>query len=83
MAAASIQYSWVVTNGVVECRWALIGANGEHMCGSWPEGYRDKTDARRAVRAVMALFGAEPLTAVNQYVKERGPGPRPAPGGAK
>jgi uncharacterized protein YegP (UPF0339 family) len=80
-----IVYSWVTIRPSkrskkpvrVECVWALKGANGEHMVGSFPEGYRDKADARRAVRAVMAIFGAEPLASVDMYAKEIGPGPRP------
>lgn len=58
--------------------WRLIGANGEVMCGS-NRGFRDKTDAQRAVDAVAStLFGrASP----NGLLLPRhvGPGKKPVP----
>jgi hypothetical protein len=76
---AKIKFSWVTIRPSdqpprVECHWALIGANGEHMCGSYPEGYRDKADARRALaQAVAALTGGRTL----DTLKSEGPGPKP------
>lgn len=80
-----VEYSWVTIRpskrskqpARVECYWSLVGANGEYMCSSFPEGFRDKTDARRSVRAVMTVFGAEALASVNMYAREVGPGPKP------
>ena len=82
---AKIVYSWVTIRPSkrskkpmrVECYWSLVGANGEHMCSSFPEGYRDKADAKRAVEAVTsALFGrASPEGLL--LPREVGPGPRP------
>ena len=80
-----VRYAWVtVRPGArskkpprVECHWSLYGANGEHMCGSFPEGYRDKTDARRAVQqATAALSGT--LAHLRGAYREVGPGPKPA-----
>jgi hypothetical protein len=62
----------------VECFWSLVGANGEHMCSSFPEGYRDKADARRAVYAIAAaLSGEDDPAAVGVYAREVGPGKKP------
>lgn len=78
-----IVYSWVTIRPPraavrVECIWSLLGANGEHMCSSFPEGYRDKRDARRAVYAVAAaLQGESDPAAVGVYAREVGPGPKP------
>lgn len=84
-----IVYSWVTMRPSkasgrpvkVECIWSLLGANGEHMCSSFPETYRDKTDAQRAVKAVsLALTGTkvwqlgDPLLAY----REVGPGKKPS-----
>lgn len=87
---ATIVYSWVIVktpkakakrDGVphvrVECVWALKGGNGEHMCGSWPEGFRDETDAKRSVEEVTsALFGRARSEGL-QLPREKGPGPKP------
>jgi hypothetical protein len=59
----------------VECFWSLVGANGEHMCSSFPEGYRDKADARRAVMDAIHAFTGDYQFKV--YAREVGPGPRP------
>lgn len=72
-----IVYEWVAVSNRIECHWLLVNDNGEYMCGSFPKGYPDKQHARRALRAAMAIFGAAPLTAVDQYVTETGPGPKP------
>jgi uncharacterized protein YegP (UPF0339 family) len=81
-----IVYSWVTMRPSkasgrpvkVECIWSLLGANGEHMCSSFPETYRDKTDARRAVYAVAAaLSGEDDPAAVGVYAREVGPGKKP------
>lgn len=93
-----IVYSWVTIRPSkrskqpvrVECTWSLVGANGEHMCSSFPEGYGDKTDARRAVQSVISVFYAqrvsgpypdgiptvETLRLIGNF-REVGPGPKP------
>lgn len=61
-----------------QVRWSLYGANGEYMCGSGSEGYRDKTDAQRSVDAVIAAFGFDShLARVFGYWREIGPGRKP------
>lgn len=43
------------------CEWALYGANGERVCGSYPQGFRDAADARRAAEnAAVLLLGLVP-----------------------
>lgn len=58
--------------------WRLVGANGELMCSS-NQGYRDKTDVLRSVRAVMYLLaaGADDDGTVAIGVRIVGPGKRP------
>lgn len=82
---ATIVYSWVTIRPSkrskkpvrVECIWSLVGGNGEHMCSSFPEGYRDKSAAKAAVEAVTsALFGRASSEGL-QLPREKGPGPRP------
>lgn len=63
-----------------ECTWSLYSANGEYMCGSGSEGYRDKTDARRAVFAVtyaLSGFALESEDPLFWMFKEVGPGKKP------
>ena len=70
-----VEYYWVdIDDHYVN--WRLVGSNGEVMCQS-NQGYRDKADARRAVRAVMTVLGVPPLDAVNMHVREVGPGKKP------
>lgn len=77
-----IEYYWaanpaaVISGTDAKVNWRLIGANGEIMCQS-TQGYRDKRDARRAVRAVMDVFGTEELVSVDLIVREVGPGRKP------
>ena len=81
-----IRYSWVTIKPSsrskkpmrIECMWSMIGSNGENVVSSFPETFRDKTDARRSVRTVMALCGAEPLGSVDMYFREVGPGRKPS-----
>lgn len=78
-----IEYQWhtifagVVEGYIQEVAWSLYGANGEYMCGSGNETYRDKTDARRAVRAVIDIFAPVPCPPTNY--REVGPGRKPKP----
>lgn len=62
------------------CDWSLYGANNEFVCGSHPQGYRDKAAARKAVSAVARLLqGADiawDIPALMTF-REVGPGPRP------
>lgn len=61
--------------GVVN--WRLVGANGETMCQS-TQGFRDKTDARRAVEAVAATLGGDLRWELERgYLREVGPGRKP------
>lgn len=77
-----IEYYWV-PHGPTDHRvnWRLVGANGEIMCQS-TQGFRDKTDARRSVVAVlMALTFATPMCEVDKYplmIREVGPGRKPS-----
>lgn len=58
--------------------WALIGANGEHMCGS-NQGFTDKTDARRSVGDVFkALLVMVDTESGALTVREVGPGKKPS-----
>ena len=74
-----IEYYWSFSHvdPGYKVNWRLIGANGEIMCQS-TQGFGDKTDARRSVRAVMNVFGCEPLIPVDLVVREVGPGRKPA-----
>lgn len=58
--------------------WRLVGANGEVMCQS-TQGFRDKTDARRSVRAVLCLlaYGLPDDGTQGIGVSEVGPGRKP------
>ena len=58
----------------VEVTWSLYGGNGEYMAGSGSEGYRDKTDARRAMMRVAEVLGSDRTICP---VRELGPGLRP------
>lgn len=75
-----IEYYWSPVDGPGVCfdhrvNWRLIGANGEVMCHS-NQGFRDKTDARRSVDAVLcALIG---VAFTNHSCREVGPGRKPA-----
>lgn len=74
-----IEYYWAgasVANPVVN--WRLVGANGEVMCQS-TQGFRDKTDARRSVRAVLCLlaYGLPDDGTQGIGVREVGPGRKP------
>ena len=60
-------------NGDWKVDWALIGANGEHMCGS-NQGFTDKTDARRSVDAVAFVLTGSHVGAM----REVGPGKKPS-----
>lgn len=61
--------------------WRLFGGNGELMCSS-NQGYRDKTDAQRAVLAVATVLAQDDgITGV--YVREVGPGKKPSTGETK
>lgn len=58
--------------------WRLVGANGETMCQS-TQGYRDKTDARRSIVAVLnALLGAQLGWSYLMAAREVGPGRKPS-----
>lgn len=83
-----IEYYWTlqgnrgadVSQAHAVVNWRLIGANGEIMCQSM-QGYRDKTDARRAVSRVADVFGwhgADGDQLNLSHLREVGPGRKPA-----
>lgn len=51
--------------------WRMVGANGEVMCQS-TQGFRDKTDAVRAVTTVAGMFNGDV-----DAIRHVGPGPKP------
>lgn len=76
-----VEYYWaLVPHGGYEhfVNWRLVGANGEIMCQS-TQGFRDKRDAQRSVRAVAeALVGAwAEVGAGGLFAREVGPGRKP------
>lgn len=56
--------------------WRLVGANGETMCQS-TQGYRDKTDASRAVDAVTSVLFGTLIDGVLTMPRRVGPGKKP------
>lgn len=79
-----IEYSWAWQRAAdapggydYRVNWALLGGNGEHVCGS-NQGARDKYDAYRSVQNASILLGGNlSVRLALGDIREVGPGKKP------
>lgn len=59
--------TFVRGDGLVD--WRLVAANGDKVCTSHEQGFRDEHDARRAISRMIAIVGGTEHLEVRSVLK--------------